>query len=91
MTLKFWIVTKPTEHSTVLDICFNTDAKGLILQGRGGLDPEDILLTTSDEFYALTFALDVIREARETEDYEDGLDQQETQSEIRDSRMRRKG
>ena len=85
MTLKFWIVTKPTKHSTVLDICFKTDAQGLILQARGGLDPEDILLTTLDELHALTFALDAIRAE---DDYQDSLDQQESQSEIRDSRMR---
>jgi len=84
MTLKFWIVTKPTKNSTIPDICFKADAKGLILQARGGLDPEDILLTTLDELHALTFALDAIRAE---DDYQDSLDQQETQSEIRDSRM----
>lgn len=39
---KFWIVTRPKGSSELGDICFQTDVKGLALQFRGGLDPEDI-------------------------------------------------
>lgn len=39
---KFWMVTKPHPSSELTDICFEIDAKGLALQYKGGLDPEDI-------------------------------------------------
>jgi len=39
---KFWIVTKPRSESELGDVCFETDAKGLALQFKGGLDPEAI-------------------------------------------------
>lgn len=68
MTHKFWIITKPTKHSTLEDICFKTDAQGLILQGRGGLDPEDILLTTLDGIEAQDLAHEAIRKAEDQQD-----------------------
>lgn len=39
---KFWVVTKPGPVSELGDICFETDAKGLALQFRGGLKEDDI-------------------------------------------------
>ena len=39
---KFWVVTRPRLASELGDICFQTDAKGLALQFKGGLDPEAI-------------------------------------------------
>ena len=39
---KFWVVTKPGLVSELADVCFETDAKGLALQFRGGLEPEEI-------------------------------------------------
>ena len=39
---KFLVVTRPNAASTPGDICFETDAKGLALQFKGGLDPESI-------------------------------------------------
>ncbi len=46
--LNFWVVTKATPVSTLNDIAFLTDAKGLIRQARGGLNEEDIVLVTLD-------------------------------------------
>lgn len=48
---KFWIVTKPGLVSELGDICFETDAKGLALQFRGGLESEEIhaIYTDNDE------------------------------------------
>ena len=48
---KFWVVTKPGLVSELGDICFETDAKGLALQFRGGLEPEEIhaIYTAHDE------------------------------------------
>lgn len=53
---KFWIVTKPTRLSVLIDICFETTPAGLARQGAGGLKPEDIhgMYTTQAE--ALTEA-----------------------------------
>lgn len=39
---KFWLVTRPRASSELADICFQTDIKGLALQFKGGLDPEEI-------------------------------------------------
>jgi len=39
---EFWIVTRPTQHSVIEDICFKTDWRGLALQFRGGLDGEEV-------------------------------------------------
>ena len=48
---KFWVVTKPGPVSEIGDICFETDAKGLALQFRGGLKEEEIhaIYTDHDE------------------------------------------
>ncbi|MBI4376335.1 MAG: hypothetical protein HY549_07775 [Elusimicrobia bacterium] len=39
---KLWVIVRPSPTSEFGDICFETDAKGLALQFKGGLDPEDI-------------------------------------------------
>ena len=39
---KLWVVVRPRRACEVDDVCFETDAKGLALQFKGGLDPEDI-------------------------------------------------
>ena len=48
---KFWVVTKPGLVSELADVCFETDAKGLALQFRGGLEPDEIhaIYTVHDE------------------------------------------
>ena len=63
-THKFWVVTRPTPVSTIGDILFETDARGLILQALGGLKPEDVLLTTSDVNEAQTVAADALQKGR---------------------------
>ncbi len=45
---KFWVVTKPGLVSELADVCFETDAKGLALQFRGGLEPEEIQAIYTD-------------------------------------------
>lgn len=39
---KFWVVALPQSDSELGDVCFETDAKGLALQFKGGFDPEEI-------------------------------------------------
>jgi len=39
---KFWVVALPQPESVLGDVCFETDAKGLALQFKGGFDPEEI-------------------------------------------------
>lgn len=39
---KFWVVALPQPASELGDVCFETDAKGLALQFKGGFDPEEI-------------------------------------------------
>ena len=60
----FYVVTKPTPHSTLGDVCFETDAKRIVLQALGGLQPNDILLTTTDRNEAEEFARAAIAKAR---------------------------
>lgn len=39
---RFWIVTDPGPHSTIPDICFETDLEGMRLQMLGGgLEPDE--------------------------------------------------
>ena len=48
---KLWVVVRPRRACEVDDVCFETDAKGLALQFKGGLDPEEIhaLYTSHNE------------------------------------------
>jgi hypothetical protein len=39
----FWLVVKPSPESTLGDICFCVDIRGLYLQFLGGLSPDDII------------------------------------------------
>lgn len=39
---RFWIVVRPNMDSELADVCFETDAKGLARQFRGGLQEDDI-------------------------------------------------
>lgn len=40
---KFWVVTKPSKKSTLVDILFDTDIKGMELYFRGGLKGNEII------------------------------------------------
>jgi hypothetical protein len=44
----FWVVTKPTEASILIDILFKSSVKGMIAQGKGGLEMDDIIVLTKD-------------------------------------------
>lgn len=48
---KLWVVVRPSPSSEIGDVCFETDAKGLALQFKGGLSPEEIhaLYTSRNE------------------------------------------
>lgn len=39
----FWVVTRPTKMSTIVDICFEATTRKLMLQALGGLRPADVL------------------------------------------------
>jgi len=38
----FWVVTKPTKHSKLIDILFSADMKRMALQFKGGLTGGEI-------------------------------------------------
>lgn len=40
---KFWVVTKPTKNSELVDILFETDLFGFVLQMKGGLKEDEVL------------------------------------------------
>ena len=48
---KFWVVTKPTKQSVLIDILFNADMKRMELQFKGGLSNKEIIgiFTTQNE------------------------------------------
>ena len=41
----FWVVTKPTKRSTLIDILFSADMKRMELQFKGGLSGSEIIGT----------------------------------------------
>lgn len=41
----FWVITKPTKHSTLIDILSNADMKRMELQFKGGLSESEIIGT----------------------------------------------
>ena len=45
----FWVVTKPSPVSEVVDICFPCTIERLMLQVRGGLKEEEIVAVYADE------------------------------------------
>ena len=61
MITSFYIVTKPKRNSTLEDICFMTYAGGLILQGRGGLEPDEIYGMYLDKTEAKNAALGLLK------------------------------
>ena len=56
---EFWVVTKPTEHSTVTDICFKATPQTIGLQFVGGLRADDVLgfFTCGDQAESLAGGL----------------------------------
>jgi hypothetical protein len=42
---EYWVVTRPTKHSTLVDILFNADMKRMELQFTGGLSGCEIIGT----------------------------------------------
>lgn len=46
---KFWVVTKPTKHSILIDIMFEADVPYMMNQCRGGLNESKISLLTYDK------------------------------------------
>lgn len=69
---EFWVVTYPTPLSTVGDICFKTDAKGLALQFRGGLDPDKIVTLYTEEKEATMTASTLILHGKQKRKISDG-------------------
>jgi hypothetical protein len=41
----FWVVTKPTKRSTLIDILFSADMKRMELRFKGGLSGSEIIVT----------------------------------------------
>jgi predicted RNase H-related nuclease YkuK (DUF458 family) len=46
---RIWVVTIPTQSSTLQDICFFVDAVSLAKQFKGGLEPESIYAFYTDK------------------------------------------
>ena len=46
---KFWVVTRPSEVSELVDILFPCTFERLLLQGRGGLTEDEIVGVYADE------------------------------------------
>lgn len=61
---KFWVVTKPTNVSTLGDIIFECDIKGLGNQFRGGLNSDDIV-GWYDKETATRIATDLMRKIKQ--------------------------
>ena len=53
---KFWVVTTPSDDSILVDILFEANIGKLMIQARGGLDPDDILMVTKNKKRAEQYA-----------------------------------
>ncbi len=62
----FWIVTVPTPHSTLGDICFQCDFQQFAQQIRGGLDEHTIVGIYGDEVEARAEAERLLAVFRDT-------------------------
>lgn len=51
-----WYVTRPRYHSEVEDVCFSATVQELAMQFKGGLDPNDVLATFTEESEARELA-----------------------------------
>jgi len=58
---KFYVVTKPTKDSELIDILFDADVFSFALQVRGGLKKSDVLLITHDKAKADKLANSLIK------------------------------
>ena len=63
MINNFWLVTKPNEHSTLNDVLFETDARGVALQVMGGLTPDEIVGMYTDFEEAFDTAFEAMVDA----------------------------
>jgi hypothetical protein len=57
---KVWVVTAPTEVSELGDILFESRIGEMMLQARGGLDPDDVLMVTKNKSKANAYAQKVV-------------------------------
>jgi hypothetical protein len=48
----FWVVTKPTKNSEFIDIFFRSSIPNLLLNFKGGLKIDEIVLITKSELKA---------------------------------------
>lgn len=62
---KFYVVTRPTHHSTLNDIMFEADIPRMYLQFRGGLLLEEILGLYKSKAKAKKAAKDLIKRLKE--------------------------
>ena len=60
----FWVVTKPSQYSTVADVLFDSDISYLINQVRGGLAEKDIVGVYADPDDAKEAMLDAMYDAQ---------------------------
>ena len=64
----FYVVTKVTDVSEEIDVLFETNVKGMMLQGKGGLNPEDIIYIGKDENKAKEIAQQVMSHVQQSGD-----------------------
>lgn len=56
----FWVVTRPTGQSELIDILFKSSVKGMMIQAGGGLSTTDTIAITPDYEKALAYATQVL-------------------------------
>ena len=57
----FWVVTKPRKHSSLIDILFQSDMKGMQNQFLGGLKASEIMGTFTNKKEAEKVAKKALR------------------------------
>jgi len=63
---EFWVVTKPTPFSVLQDVCFQSDWKGIILQSKGGLNPDEVMAVFDNQIEAVNLAEELLGVGEDT-------------------------
>lgn len=61
---RFWVVMKPTEHSSVGDILFDTTLSGFVIQAYGGLRQDEVHGIYRDSAKARSVAENLLSQRR---------------------------
>jgi len=69
-----WVVTRAARDSTLADVCFAASPKDLMVQVRGGLEPDQVVAVFDNEEEAKGLATYLIKNAVKIGKYLDAIE-----------------